>query len=104
VSLAAALSIAHIPLPGPPVQEGDITGQVAAIGTIGTRTVVDTSASLVSLLWLVTCVAILVSYTLRPVAAPGGDDGHAEKDPADAAVDDSSLPEAIPEFSPQGLT
>lgn len=66
VSFAAALSIAQIPVPGPTFQVGDITGQVAAMGTADTRTVVITTVFLTPLLWLITCGAILVSYARRP--------------------------------------
>jgi hypothetical protein len=62
-SLAAALSIAQIALPGPALHAGDITGQMGAAGTGDARSVVATTVSLAPLLWLVTCGVMLVSYS-----------------------------------------
>jgi Glycosyltransferase family 87 len=100
VSLAVALSIAQIALPGPPVQVGDITGQMGAIGT-ATRLAVVTTVCLAPLLWLVTCGAIIVSYARRPALSHLSVQGPAREDPADTAVSTSSRPELITEFSPQ---
>lgn len=67
VSLAAALSIAQIALPSPPVPVGDITGQTGAVETV-VRTVVVSTLFLAPLLWLLTCVVIIASYARRPVS------------------------------------
>ncbi len=66
VSLAAALSIAQMALPSPPIPVGDITGQMGAAGTVA-RTVVISTLFLAPLVWLVTCGAIIVSYARRPM-------------------------------------
>jgi len=70
-SLAAALSIAQIALPSPPIHAADITGQMGAIGTGDARLVVVTTVFLAPLLWLVTCGVILVSYARRPAPSSG---------------------------------
>jgi hypothetical protein len=57
VSLAAALSIAHIALSLP------------FVGQYDTTRFVPTTAGLAPLLWLIACAAIIVSYARRP--APG---------------------------------
>ena len=74
VSLAAALCIAHIALPGPPIH-ADVAAQVQA-GTTGIidRAVVSTTVFLAPLLWLITCAAIFVSYARRP--APSSQSDH----------------------------
>jgi hypothetical protein len=54
VSLAAALTIAQIVLPGAPAQ------------LVNATPVVATTAVLTPILWLVACAAIFVSYTRRP--------------------------------------
>jgi hypothetical protein len=67
VSLAAALSIAQIALPGP---RWSVTSTI---------TEVPTTAVLVPLVWLIACAVIVVSYTRRPVprhfVATGGTEG-----------------------------
>ena len=68
LSLTAALTIAEIALPVPPIQV-DIPGQLGAIGVVGTTPVVPSTADLLPVLWLVACTAIIVSYARRP--APG---------------------------------
>ncbi len=65
VSLAVSLSIAWIALPSPPTQ-ALIAGQKGTIGIVGTAPLVPTTVAVTSLLWLVTCAAILVSYARRP--------------------------------------
>lgn len=81
LSLAVALSIAQIALPG-------MIGY-AEIPGIGTRAFVLTTIFLTPFLWLISCAVILASYARRP--APWDDDGEAaQKDPPDAAVDASS--------------
>lgn len=88
VSLAVAFSIVHIALPSPPIQVGDITGQFGATGSIA-RSVVVTTVPYASILWLITCVAILVSYARRPASAPADDQAPA---PADSPDDATSSP------------
>jgi hypothetical protein len=61
VSLAAALTIAQIALPGGP---GEMIG--------GTR-VLATTAVLAPILWLVACAAIIVSYAQRPASCASTD-------------------------------
>jgi hypothetical protein len=65
VSVAAALSIAQIALPSPPVQVG-IAGQMGVPGIVGTTPLVGTTMGLTPLLWLIACTAIIVSYVRRP--------------------------------------
>jgi hypothetical protein len=75
VSLAAALSIAHVIVPGPaipvvvPVQPG-------VFDRFNVTTVFETTAVLTPLLWLIACGAIIVSYAHRP----------APRDEADAST------------------
>lgn len=101
ISLAAALSIAHIALPSPSVQVGDITGHMGA-GT-ATRAVVVTTVSVAPILWLIAIGAILFSYTRRPAAR---DDDERSAPPgstdADTASSASGTPDPVPELSPQG--
>jgi hypothetical protein len=68
VTVAAALSIVQIALPGRPIQ-ASIVGQMGARGVIGTTPVVDTTVGLAPIVWLIACAAIIVSYARRP--APG---------------------------------
>jgi hypothetical protein len=65
VSLATALSIAHIALPSPPI-EAPIAGQNGAGGVVGLTPVVVTTVAFTPVLWLVACAAILVSYARKP--------------------------------------
>jgi hypothetical protein len=65
LSLVTALTLAQIPLPSPTVQ-AEIAGQMGAVGVIGSRPVVVTTVLFAPLLWLVTCLAIVVSYARRP--------------------------------------
>jgi hypothetical protein len=61
VSLAAALSIALIALPGRPIQ---VPVRLAPGGP--KELIVATTAILTPLLWLIACAAIIVSYACRP--------------------------------------
>jgi hypothetical protein len=72
VSLAAALTIAQIPLPSPSTY-APIPGQMGAGGIVGATRVVATTVALAPLLWLVACVAILVSYARKPAPLRGSD-------------------------------
>lgn len=67
VSLAAALSIAQILLPGPP-------RRVSAPGPDSGLLLVDTTMSLTPILWLVALGVILTSYARRPVSASTGEE------------------------------
>jgi hypothetical protein len=62
VSLAAALTVAQVVLPGPPFQL-PIWGEGFVI--VGTTPVVASTAELTPILWLVACAAIIVSYARR---------------------------------------
>ena len=98
VSLAAALTIAQVALPGP-------IGQTDIPGHTGTRLVVGTTVFLTPFLWLIACTVIIVSYARRPTPSPGSDDGPAPAlaHPADAAADtSSSASELMTESSSQG--
>ncbi|KUH75772.1 hypothetical protein AU184_15390 [Mycolicibacterium novocastrense] len=64
-SLAVALSIAQMALPGQ-ASEAQIFGQLGAQGLIGTTLVVGTTVFLTPFLWIATCVSIIVSYARRP--------------------------------------
>jgi hypothetical protein len=67
VAVAAALSIAQIALPGPLSHAWImVAGRLGVTEIVGTTSVVPTTAGLAPLLWLVTCVAIIVSYARRP--------------------------------------
>lgn len=61
ISLAVALTIAAVPVPGTLHHMGTFDG-----GTDNTWSVVLTTVFLAPLLWLVTCVAIIASYMRRP--------------------------------------
>ena len=61
VSLAAALTIAQIALPGAPAE------------LVGITPVVATTAVLTPILWLVVCAAIIVSYARRPACCASTD-------------------------------
>jgi hypothetical protein len=62
VSLAAALSIALIALPGPPIR---VPVKLKVFGA-STELIVATTAIIAPLLWLIACAAIIVSYARRP--------------------------------------
>jgi hypothetical protein len=100
VSLAAALSVAQIALPGP-ISTVEIPG-------IGVRTVTDTTMFLVPVLWLVACVVIIVSYARRPVSSYCGDewpaqaDDSAKPDVSTASSTSESARESLPQESPAG--
>jgi hypothetical protein len=103
VSLAVALSIAQVALPGRPVQEpvyGQILGQPGVIGVVGTRPLVTTTLFLVPIMWLIACAVITVSYARRPASCDNTDRGQTQECSADGAVDASSGTPA-PESSPQ---
>jgi hypothetical protein len=69
VSLAVALSITQVALPGRPFSEpvyGQIFGEPGFIGVIGSRPLVVTTVILVPIVWLIACAVVIVSYTRRP--------------------------------------
>jgi hypothetical protein len=68
VSLAAALSIAHIALPGPPIPVA-VPLRQGNLEVSDTAYVLNTTVVLTPLLWLIACVAIIVSYARRPAPA-----------------------------------
>ncbi|MCV7092373.1 glycosyltransferase family 87 protein [Mycobacterium interjectum] len=80
VSLAAALCIAQIALPGPPRLVPDNFGPIRAhVVTL----VVSSTVFLAPLLWLVTCAVIIVSYARRPAPLRRADDPAREAPPDD---------------------
>ena len=97
VSLAAAVSIAQIALPGPPVR-------VAILGPVGDNetfvSIVLTTVHVTPLLWLVTCGAIIVSYARRSASSRRGDQGLA-REVAGYCGQPSGTPQLVTELSPQ---
>jgi hypothetical protein len=67
VTLAAVLTIVHIPLPGPPMMS-PLAGQLGVVGIVGYTPIVHTTAELAPLAWLIACAAIIVSYARRPAS------------------------------------
>ena len=104
VSLAVALSIAQVAVPGRPVAEpvlGQILGQPGVIGVVGTRPLVVSTVFLVPILWLIACAVIIVSYARRPASCDRTDRGQAQENPPDSAVSTSSCM-SEPESSHKG--
>jgi hypothetical protein len=105
VSLAAALSIAQIPIPGPPIPK-PIFGQLGATGVIGTTPIVLTTATLMPLMWLLACAMIMVSYAWRPARSGASAQEPPREPPPDTAINtsptSSSTSERTTESSPQG--
>jgi hypothetical protein len=93
VTLAAVLTIVHIPLPGPPMMS-PLAGQLGVVGIVGYTPIVHTTVELVPLAWLIACAAIIVSYLRRPASG----DGDAVADTA------STLPEPIPAAASGGIS
>lgn len=96
VSLAIALCIAQVALPGPPLRL-DVIGPAG----LETRAVVATTLVFAPVLWLIACTAIIVSYARRPAAGLPADSRPA---PEVAPESDAGAPEEsqeIAEFSPQ---
>ncbi|MBL7315396.1 hypothetical protein INQ24_29885, partial [Escherichia coli] len=65
VSLAVALSIVNVAVPGQPFYV-PLYGQLGAKGVVGTTPLVFTTVTWAPFLWLVTCVVIIVSYARKP--------------------------------------
>jgi hypothetical protein len=93
VSLAAALSIAQIALPGPPIQVP------VAMGDTGGRTelIVATTAIVTPLLWVIVCAAIIVSYARRPAprTLAGASTTSASREPRPAAASQGAHQEDV---------
>jgi hypothetical protein len=79
VSLAAALSIAQIPLPG-------TIAQIHIPGQMTTREVVGTTVFLTPFLWMIACAVMIVSYARKPARSPNSDRGRVLEGPADNAL------------------
>jgi hypothetical protein len=107
VSLAVALSIAQVALPGRPLLEpvfGPIVGHPEIIGIVGTRPLVSTTVFLVPIAWLIACAVVIVSYARRPACSDRTGRGTAEEGPPDGAVSTFSRT-SEPESSPKtGIT
>jgi hypothetical protein len=104
VSLAVALSLAQVALPGRPVLEpvyGQILGQPGVIGVVGTRPLVTSTVFLVPIVWLIACAVIIVSYARRPATSDSTDRGQTLEGPPDSAVSTSSCA-SEPECSNSG--
>jgi hypothetical protein len=67
VTVAAVLTIVHIPLPGPPMMS-PLAGQLGVVGIVGYTPIVHTTAELAPLAWLIAGAAIIVSYARRPAS------------------------------------
>jgi hypothetical protein len=104
VSLAVALSISQVAIPGRPLLEsvyGQILGQPGVVGVIGTRPLVVSTVFLVPIAWLIACAAIIVSYARRPACLDRTDRGRTQECPPDSAVSSSCA--SAPESLPRGL-
>jgi hypothetical protein len=87
VSLAAALSIAHIAVPALPIP-------VPTPGQTGATPIYDSAASWAPQLWLVACAVIIVSYARRPAIGTRADASttSASGEPTPALVQTSEDP------------
>ncbi|WP_156296425.1 DUF2029 domain-containing protein [Mycobacterium paragordonae] len=94
-SLAAALSIAQIALPSHPIQVR-ISGPAGEFWTVANLVV--TTVLIASLLWLITCAAIVVSYMRRPASLPPRDDEPTPECP-DSGEDSLPTSERVAAFS-----
>ncbi|OBJ02817.1 hypothetical protein A5660_21370 [Mycobacterium alsense] len=101
VSVAAALCIAQIAIPGPPHQIAVVVRQMAAPTT---AVLVSSTLFLAPFLWLVACGVTLVSYARRPDPLYRGDEGPAPGVPGDDPAGQSGSSEVITAFSPQRPT
>jgi hypothetical protein len=96
VSLATALAIAQIALPGP-VFHAAIPGQMA------TRGLVDTTALLAPFLWMIACAVIVFSYARRPIPSRNTDQAPAREARTETAdTTSSSASEPTTASSPLG--
>jgi hypothetical protein len=104
VSLAVALSIAQVAVPGPPFPEpvyGQVLGQPGVVGMIGTRPLVVTTVFLVPIVWLIACAAIIVSHARRPAFVNRAQPAQTPECPPDGAAN-TSLCTSEPEASHAG--
>jgi hypothetical protein len=104
VSLAVALSIAQVALPGKPTPEpvyGQVLGHPGVVGVIGTRPLVVSTVFLVPIVWLIACAVIIVSYARRPASRDRTDREQTHEGPPDSAVSES-LSTSEPESSQRG--
>jgi hypothetical protein len=90
IVVAAALSIVHLPLPGPPMSM-PIAGQLGVVGIVGSTPIVHTTAELAPLAWLIACVAIIVSYARRPAS-----DADADASTTSTLKEPNGLEEPVP--------
>lgn len=88
VSLAAALSIVQVAIPGQPFTV-PIYGQLGAKGVVGTAQLVPTTVTWTPFLWLAVCAAAIISYARKPCACASGAWPIRESD-HDIEVDDTS--------------
>lgn len=72
LSLAAALSIAQIALPGQSFSI-PLYGQMGARGVVGSTELVPTTLTWAPFLWLIACAVTILSYARRPVGRAAGD-------------------------------
>ncbi len=106
VTLAVALSVAQVALPGRPFPEpvfGPMVGNPEVIGVVGTRPLVTTTLFLVPIAWLIACAVIIVSYTRRPASRDSTDRGQTQQGSPDRAVGAPSCT-SEPESSRSGVT
>ncbi|KUI15633.1 hypothetical protein AU192_07140 [Mycobacterium lehmannii] len=90
VSLATALSIAQIAVPGP-VVNAPIFGQLGERGVIDTTPVVFITTTVVTpFLWLLACAVILVSYARKPARSDEGAEVLSRESSTDTDVSVSS--------------
>jgi hypothetical protein len=104
VSLAVALSVAQVALPGRPFPEpvyGQVLGHPGVVGVVGTRPLVVSTVFLVPIVWLIACAVIIVSYARRPASRDSTDREQTHEDPPDSAVS-TSLCTSEPESSNRG--
>lgn len=102
VSLAVALSIVNVAVPGQPFYV-PLYGQLGAKGVVGTTPLVFTTVTWAPFLWLVTCVVIIVSYARKPARPHDSHNGPTrESDQDTAASTTSCLPNPVEESSPRG--
>jgi hypothetical protein len=95
VSLASALCIAQIALPGPSSELQQLGAHTVVVGT---------TVFLAPILWLIVLAVILGSYVRRPAASSGSGAVPVLREPSDAADGAPQTSERIAEFSPQPPT
>jgi hypothetical protein len=88
LSLAAALTIAQITVPSPPIQ-APIAGQMGAMGVVGTRPLVVTTVALTPILWMIACAVIIVAYARKPAPSQRNDQWPGQQESQDTAANGS---------------